>query len=53
MIDLVLHKQSLISLGTNVIPRGKKCKGYGKIGGGEGGAKTRGVMGDVQMADVD
>ena len=51
MIDLVLHKQSLISLGKTVIPRGKKCKGYGKIWGG-GGAKTRRGMGDVQMADV-
>ena len=51
MIDLVLHKQSLISLGTTVIPTGKKVQGLWKNWGG--GAKTRRVMGDVQMADVD
>ena len=51
MIDLVLHKQSLIYLGTTVIPRGKKVQGLRKKLGG-GGAKTRLVMGDVQTADV-
>ena len=53
MIDLVLHKQSLISLGTTVIPRGNKVQGLWKNLGGGGGGKTRRVMGDVQMADVD
>ena len=49
MIDLVLHKQSLISLVTTVIPRGNKVQGLWKNLGGQ----TRRVMGDVQMADVE
>ena len=49
IIDLVLHKQSLISLGTTVIPRGNKVQGLWKNLGGQ----TRRVMGDVQMADVE
>ena len=53
MIDLALDKQSLISLGTTAIPRGKKVQGLWKNLGGGGEAKTRRVMGDVQMADVD
>ena len=42
IIGLVLHKQSLISPGTNVIPRGNKVQGSWKNwggGGGGGGAK--------------
>ena len=34
MIDLVLHKQSLISLVTTVIPRGNKVQGLWKNLGG-------------------
>ena len=54
MIDLALDKQSLISLGTTAIPRGKKVQGLWKnLGGGGGAAKTRRVMGDVQLGDVE
>ena len=44
-----MHKQSLISLGTTVIPSGNKVQGLWKNFWGQ----TRRVMGDVQMADVE
>ena len=43
----VLHKQSLIFLGTTVLPRENKVQGLWKNFGGQ----TRRVMGDGQMAD--
>ena len=45
-MDLVLHKQSLTSLGTTVIPRGNKVQGSWKNlgGGGGGGGGKEGVL---------